>query len=56
MWNDGKEETHFFPATYKNARIWFDTDRILGSAWEADDSTVLLQWERKDEPGMRLFK
>lgn len=56
MWDDGKQETHFFPATYSNKRIWFDTDRILGSAWEADENTVLLQWERKDLPGMRLFE
>ena len=55
-WDDGRTEEHHFPATYKDGRIWWDTDRIVGSAWEADAKTVLLYWERKGMPEVSLYE
>lgn len=56
LWDNGKSEEFFFPASYKEGRIWFDTDRIIGSAWEADANTVLLHWEYKSIPGSSLYE
>ncbi len=55
-WDDGRTEEHHFPAAYKDGRIWWDTDRIVGSAWEADAKTVLLHWERKGMPEVSLYE
>lgn len=55
-WNDGKQEEHQFPATYRDKKIWFDTERILGKAWEVDDSTVILWFAYKNFPEMYLYE
>ncbi len=56
IWDDGKVEEIHFPATYRDGRIWWDTDRIEGSAWEIDARTVMLTWTRKGEPGTYLYE
>lgn len=55
-WADGRSEEHHFPATYAEGRIWWDTDRIEGCAWEIDKRTVVLTWTRKDLPGAYLYE
>jgi hypothetical protein len=55
-WPDGRKEVHEFPAVYENGQIWFDTDRIEGHAWEADERTVVLTWTRKDLPGVYFYE
>lgn len=55
-WDDGRQETHVFPATYRAGRIFWDTDRIEGHAWEVDPRTVCLYWERKNMPGWYLYE
>lgn len=55
-WPDGKTEEHHFPAKYAEGRIWWDTDRIEGCAWEIDSRTVVLTWKRKDLPGEYLYE
>ncbi len=55
-WDDGRREVIHFPATYRDGRIWWDTERIFGSAWEIDPRTVVLTWNRKDEPGTYLYE
>ncbi len=55
-WSNGKEEEHNFPATYKDKKIWFDTERIEGQAWEVDDSTVMLYFSYKQFPTMYLYE
>lgn len=56
IWDDGRSEEIHFPATYRDGRIWWDTDRIDGSAWEIDSRTVVLTWTRKDMPGSYLYE
>ena len=59
-WDDGTYEENHFPAAYRDGRIWWDTDRIVGSAWELekDDKrrTVCLTWDRKDLPGVYFYE
>ena len=55
-WDDGRTEEHHFPAAYRDGRIWWDTDRITGYAWEADAKTVMLYWERKGMHGFSLYE
>jgi hypothetical protein len=53
---DGRREVNNFPATYKDKRIWFDTERITGHAWEVDENTVVLTWVRKDDPSGYFYE
>ncbi|MDJ0557403.1 MAG: DUF3598 domain-containing protein [Microcoleaceae cyanobacterium MO_207.B10] len=41
-WADGKKEEYQFPGIYRDKKIWFDTERLDGYAWEVDDSTIIL--------------
>ena len=55
-WHDGRTEQFELHATYKQARIWFDTDRIKGSCWEVDSKSVMLNWIRKDIPKSYFYE
>ncbi|MCG8421630.1 MAG: DUF3598 domain-containing protein [Proteobacteria bacterium] len=55
-WRDGRREKFDFPAIYRDRRIWWDTERIVGSAWEIDENTIVLTWTRKDLPGASLYE
>ena len=55
-WDDGRREEIHFPASFRDGRIWWDTDRIEGSAWEIDARTVVLTWTRKDMPSHYLYE
>jgi len=55
-WNDGRREELDFPARYRDGRIWWDNERIAGSAWEIDERTIVLQWSRKDLPRSYLYE
>lgn len=55
-WDDGRTEEHQFPATYRDGKIWFDTERIRGYAWEVDDKTLMLTWHYRREPEKYLYE
>ncbi|WP_413174911.1 DUF3598 family protein [Anabaena azotica] len=55
-WANGKQEEHQFPGTYQDKKLWFDTERIQGKAWEVDDSTVILWFGYKQFPDMYLYE
>jgi hypothetical protein len=55
-WADGKKEELYFPATYENGRILWDTDRISGYACGFDHKTVMLYWKRKDIENSYLYE
>ncbi|GAA4058618.1 DUF3598 family protein [Nonomuraea soli] len=57
-WDDGRTEVLEFPGTYLGeGRCGFDTERIRGTFWELDDSTIYLHWIYKAEgEDMRLFE
>jgi hypothetical protein len=54
QWPDGKHEEHHFPGTYQEKKLWFDTERLQGYAWEADDSTVLFRFAPKAMPDIYI--
>lgn len=55
-WDDGKTETHDFPAVFSDGEIRFNTDRIAGHAWEIDDRTVLLTWVYQGDEDLFLYE
>ena len=55
-WDDGKTERIEFPATYKDGKIWFDTERINGFCWEVDDHCIVLHWVYVQDPSITLYE
>lgn len=55
-WDDGRTEEIHFPSTYRDGKIWWDNERIIGNCWEADPQTIMLRWERKDLPNAYLYE
>lgn len=55
-WDDGRTEEIHFPAVYRDGKIWWDNERIIGNCWEADEQTILLKWARKDLPNAYLYE
>ncbi len=55
-WADGRKEVIQFPATYEDGKIYFNTERIDGYAWEVDELTVLLKWTYRHDPANYLYE
>lgn len=55
-WSNGKQEEYQFPGIYQDKKLLFDTERLLGHAWEVDDSTVILYFSYKGVPDMYLYE
>lgn len=55
-WPDGKQEEHCYPATYRDKKLWFNTDNIQGYAWEVGNSTIMLWFDYKIIPDMHLYE
>lgn len=56
FWADGKEERIEFPGIYKDGKLHFNTERIDGYAWEADESTIILTWKYVADPTVGLYE
>lgn len=56
QWQDGKFEEHHFPGIYQDKKLWFNTGRLKGYAWEVDDSIIILRFTYKDIPDIYLYE
>lgn len=56
QWPDGKHEEHNFPGTYRDKKVWFDTERLHGYAWEVDQSTILFWFTPKAIPDIYTYE
>ncbi|MEP3890274.1 MAG: hypothetical protein ABJN69_07385 [Hellea sp.] len=56
MWNDGREFRIALPGVYKGGRLWWDLETFSGSAWQTKDNLILLNLDRKDDPGANFFE
>ncbi|MEO1100958.1 MAG: hypothetical protein AAFW65_03840 [Pseudomonadota bacterium] len=45
-----------FDGIAKDDHVWFDTPTFVGKSWETQDGVVLLNLERKDEPGAHFVE
>lgn len=56
IWEDGREYKACLPGVYQNGRLWWDLETFKGSAWETKDNLILLNLDRKDDPGSNFFE
>ena len=55
-WSEDKIEEYQFPGIYRDKKLWFDTERIEGHAWEADDSIIILYFSYKGIPNAFIYE
>ena len=59
-WPDGRTDIRDFPATYRDGRIWWDNELIIGwaSAVPLDEHgrTMMLYWQRTGDPSLYLYE
>jgi len=55
-WKSGYESRSTLPGTYRDGRLWWDTETFHGSAWQTLDGLILLNLIRKDEPGASFIE
>jgi len=56
IWDDGRDYKVSLPGIYKDGRLWWDTDTFHGSAWQTKDNLIVLNLDRKDNPGANFFE
>ncbi|NET09344.1 MAG: DUF3598 domain-containing protein [Symploca sp. SIO2B6] len=56
QWSDEKVEEYQFPGLYRDNALWFDTERIEGKAWEADQSLIILWFSYKGVPNAYIYE
>ncbi len=55
-WEDGREARVKLPGVLREGRLWWDVETFKGCAWQTDFGLILLNLERKDEPGARFYE
>jgi len=55
-WDDGREYRATLPGVLIDGKLWWDTDTFSGFGWETDDGLILLNLDRKDEPGANFYE
>jgi len=53
---DGREFTATLPGVFRDGRLWWDTETFSGSCWQTLDGFILLNLDRKDEPGVSFHE
>ncbi|MFC7293050.1 hypothetical protein [Hirschia litorea] len=56
MWEDGREYKARLPGVYRDGRLWWDLDTFHGSSWETDEGLIMLDLDRKDDPGANFYE
>lgn len=55
-WAGGRVVTAELPGVLRDGRLWWDLPTFAGSAWTTHDGLILLNLERRDDPGARFFE
>ena len=55
-WDDARVRSDVFEGIEQNGALWYDTPTFSGRSWEAEDGLVLLNLQRKDDPGAYFFE
>lgn len=55
-WDDGRERRVTLHGELRDAKLWFDHETFSGTSWETDKGLVLLDLDRKDDPGANFYE
>lgn len=55
-WDDGREYRSTLNGVLRDGKLWWDNDSFDGCGWETDFGLVLLNLNRKDDPGANFYE
>lgn len=55
-WDDGREVQREFGGVLRGDRLYWDTEHFSGYGWASNDNVLLLNLDRKDEPGASFLE
>ena len=55
-WPDGREHHAELHGAERAGKLWFDHETFCGTAWETDKGLILLDLDRKDDPGAHFYE
>jgi len=55
-WDDGREYRARLEGVLRDGKLWWDNDNFSGCGWETDFGLILLNLDRKDDPGANFYE
>lgn len=55
-WSDGREYRATLHGELRAGKLWFDHETFSGTSWETDKGLILLDLDRKDDPGANFYE
>ena len=55
-WEDGREQTTILNGVLRDGRLWWDNEAFQGCGWESHFDLILLNLDRKDDPGANFYE
>lgn len=55
-WDDGREYSSTLNGVLRDGKLWWDNENFDGCAWETDFGLILLNLNRKDDPGANFYE
>ena len=55
-WQDGREYQATLNGVLRDGKLWWDTETFDGCGWETEFGLILLNLNRKDEPGANFYE
>jgi hypothetical protein len=56
IWDDGRETLATLNGVMRDGKLWWDNDSFEGCGWETDFGLILLNLNRKDDPGANFYE
>ncbi len=56
QWDDGREYRSVLNGELRENKLWWDNDSFDGCSWETDFGLILLNLNRKDDPGANFYE
>lgn len=56
IWDDGREEKAVLNGVLRDGKLWWDNEKFSGCAWESEFGLILLNLQRKDDPGANFYE
>ncbi|MCW1967038.1 MAG: DUF3598 domain-containing protein [Anaerolineae bacterium] len=55
-WPSGKFEQYSFAGSVREGKVYYETGRIIGYAWEVDELTIILRFSYKNDPSNYVYE
>lgn len=55
-WPNGKFEQYSFSGSVRDGKVYYETGRITGYAWEVDELTIVLRFSYKNDPSNYVYE